>query len=103
MTIYIYKPAYSMYHEEKNCRADIKNFFIENEMKGFLSEHEDEIAYLIACLADGGVVTRTNNEELCDDYEQVLEEYIAERMDAVKVDEGAIESYSKKYGYDWGD
>ena len=101
MTIYFCEDNLTMFHEEENCRVEIENAFLEQQLADFLSEHEEEVRNLILCLVYDGTVKRINHEELCDDYEQDIEEYISTHMIEVEVEEKDIEAYEMRY--DWGD
>lgn len=101
MTIYIYNDNFTMYHEEGTCRTEIEQDFLKYELMDFLSDHQKKVSHAITCLVYGGSAQDGDVRELCDEYEQTLEDYIAVNMEILEVDKEDINFYEEKY--DWGD
>lgn len=101
MTIYIFEDNAVMYHNEENCREEIEQYFLDNELMEFLSDYAEDVRHAITCLAYGGTEKDSDVQNLCSVYLQELEDYINLYMHVEEVEEEDLDFYEKKY--DWGD
>lgn len=100
MTIYVDTYDDMMFHDEEECRCNLEQSFLDNELETLFIDYPEETKRMITAVLYGNDIRSKDIYEFGNKYEEKLESFISEYME--EIDEEEAKDYEAG-GCDWGD